>query len=627
MHFRPENIVPFVAWLRHYDRQHLRADIFAGLTVAVVSLPQSMAYALIAGLPIQYGLYASIVPTIIGGLWGSSAHLITGPATAVSLVVFTTLSEVAQPGTGIYIELALFLALMIGGIQIAMGLARMGNLLNFVSHSVLLGFTAGAAVLIVFQQLPALLGIHLERGGTFLLELVHLASLLHRAHPLTLLISMGTVGVILLFKKLLPNWPGTLIAMVLMGLAVFLFRLDARGVAVVGAIPDSLPPFRLPGAEAFARAGQLVPGALALAILGLVEAVSIAKSIADQTRQRLNVNREFVAQGLANLGAGLFSGFPGSGSFTRSAVNFRSGGRTPVSAVVSALAIGVIVLTAGPLTAALPMATLAGVLVVVAYQLIRVRDIARTIRATRSDAAVLVITFLSTLLLNIEFAVYIGILLSIGLHLARTSHPQIDSMVPDKASGKMAVTNHGDTCCQMEIVQIDGSIFFGSAAFVLDDLQRRLRTRPDVANLLLRMHHVNTMDASGVHALEIVMEEIQRRGGGLYFAGVHHQVFLTLKNSGLLRDAGDTHVHASTGRAIRQAMRENFCPVVCAACPVFVFEECPPLKKGDWSIFGAGVQPRLCMLPKPKKKKPRAASLGKDNGEDRSPEARLRQDS
>ena len=294
--------------------------------------------------------------------------------------------------------------------------------------------------------------------------------------------------------------------------------------------------------------------------------------------------------------------------------------------MVSALAIGVIVLTAGPLTAALPMATLAGVLVVVAYQLIRVRDIARTIRATRSDAAVLVITFLSTLLLNIEFAIYIGILLSIGLHLARTSHPHIDSMVPDKASGKMAVTNHGDTCCQMEIVQIDGSIFFGSAAFVLDDLQRRLRTRPDVANLLLRMHHVNTMDASGVHALEIVMEEIQRRGGGLYFAGVHHQVFLTLKNSGLLRDAGDTHVHAATGRAIRQAMRENFCPVVCAACPVVVFEECPPLKEGDWSIFGAGVQPRLCMLPKTGKKS-KHASLRKAGGGDRGPEAQGEQDS
>jgi len=627
MHVRPENILPFVAWLRHYDRRHLRADIFAGLTVAVVSLPQSMAYALIAGLPVQYGLYASIVPTILGGLWGSSAHLITGPATAVSLVVFSTLNEVAQPGTAVYLELALFLALMMGILQIAMGVARMGNLLNFVSHSVLLGFTAGAAVLIVFQQLPALLGIHLERGGTFLLELVHLTSLLHRTHLLTLLISLGTVAVILFFKKWLPNWPGTLIAMVLMGVLVFFFNLSARGVAVVGAIPDSLPPFRLPGAEAFARAGQLVPGALALAILGLVEAVSIAKTIADQTRQRLNINREFVAQGLANLGAGLFSGFPGSGSFTRSAVNFRSGGRTPVSAVVSALAIGVIVLTAGPLTAELPMATLAGVLVVVAYQLVRVRDIARTIRATRSDAAVLVLTFLSTLLLNIEFAIYIGILLSIGLHLARTSHPHIDSLVPDKATGKMAVTRHGDSCCQLEIVQIDGSIFFGSAAFVLDDLQRRLRTHPDVANLLLRMHHVNTMDASGVHVMEIVLEEVQRRGGGLYFAGVHHQVFLTLKNSGLLRDAGDTHVHAATGRAIRHAMRENFCPVVCAACPVFVFEECPSLKAGDWSIFGAGVQPRLCMLPKANEKKPKDASRGEPNGEKRTPSTRLEQDS
>jgi len=626
MHFRPENIAPFVVWLRHYNVQHLRADLFAGLTVAVVALPQSMAYALIAGLPVQYGLYASIVPTILGSLWGSSAHLITGPTTAVSLVVFSTLNEVAQPGSGVYLELAFFLALMIGAVQIVMGVARLGNLLNFVSHAVLLGFTAGAAVLIAFKQLPALLGIPLEKGKAFLVALIHLLLNLHQTHLATLLIGLATIATILVIKKLRPAWPGTLVAMILVGLLVLLFELDGRGVAVVGAVPSSLPPFNLPLVESFDQVGKLAPGALAIAILGLVEAVSIAKSIADQTRQRLNVNREFVAQGLSNLGAAFFSGYPGSGSFTRSAVNFRAGGRTPVSAIVSALAIGAVALTAGPLAAKLPLAALAGVLIVVAYQLVRVQDIARTIRATRSDAAVLVITFLATVLLNIEFAIYIGILLSIGLHLARTSHPQMDSLVPDKATGKLKATNHGDTCCQMEIVQIDGSIFFGSAAFVLDDLQRRLRTHPDVANFLLRMHHVNTMDASGVHALEIVLEEIQRRGGGLYFAGVHHQVFLTLKNSGLLKDAGDTHIHTSTGRAIRQAMRENFCPAVCAACPVFVFEECPPLKAGDWSIFGAGVQPRLCMLPKPKRKKPKEASLWKDDGEEGDPEAHLRQD-
>jgi SulP family sulfate permease len=596
MHFRPENIVPFVAWLRHYRAGHLRADIFAGLTVAVVALPQSMAYALIAGLPVQYGLYASIVPAIIGSLWGSSAHLITGPTTAVSLVVFSTLSDLAAPGSSAYLELAFFLALMIGAIQMAMGIARLGNLLNFVSHAVLLGFTAGAAVLIAFKQLPGLLGVPLEKGYSFLAALFKLIINVDQAHWPTFLLGAATIAVILAIKKIRPHWPGTLLAMIIVGLLVYLFDLDQRGVAVVGAIPASLPPFHLPASESLAHAGQLAPGALAIAILGLVEAVSIAKSIADQTRQRLNVNREFMAQGMANVGAALFSGYPGSGSFTRSAVNFRAGGRTPMSAVVSALAIAVVVLTAGPLAAKLPLAALSGVLIVVAYELIRVRDIARTIRATRSDATVLVITFLATVLLNIEFAIYIGILLSIGLHLARTSHPRIDSVKPDRDTGKLVAAAPGEICCQMDIVQIDGSIFFGSAAFVMDDLQRRLRQHPDVANLLLRMHHVNTIDASGIHVLEILLEEIQRRGGGLYFAGVHHQVFLALKNSGLLRDAGETHAHAATGRAIRHAMRENFCPEICAGCTMFVFEECNALKRGDWSIFGAGVQPRICRL-------------------------------
>lgn len=609
MHFRPENILPFVAWLRHYHAGHLRADITAGLTVAVVALPQSMAVALIAGLPVEYGLYASIVPAILGSLWGSSAHLVTGPTTAVSLVVFSTLSELAAPGSAAYLELVFFLALMIGGVQIVMGMARLGALLNFVSHAVLLGFTAGAAVLIAFKQLPALLGIPLEKSAHFLRSLFTLMIGLPETHFLTLLLGVITIAMILAIKKWRPRWPGTLMAMIVVGGVVYLFDLEARGVAVVGAIPGRLPPFHVPAMEAAAQVGQLAPGALAIAILGLVEAVSIAKAIADQTRQRLNVNREFVAQGLANVGAAFFSGYPGSGSFVRSAINFRAGGRTPVSAVVSALAIALVALTAGPLAAALPLAALAGVLIVVAYELIQVRAITRTIRATRSDAAVLVITFLATVLLTIEFAIYIGILLSIGLHLARTSHPRIDSMVPDKGTGKLVGIHHGDTCCQMEIVQIEGSIFFGSAVFVLDDLQRRLRQHPDVANLLIRMHHVNTMDASGVHVLEILLDEIKRRRGGLYFAGVHHPVFLTLKNSGLLRDAGDTHIHTSSGRAIRQAMRENFCPAVCAACPVFIFEECPALKAGDWSIFGAGVQPRICMLPRRETQTSKEASL------------------
>lgn len=597
MHVHLDDFVPFVSWIRGYGKRYIKADLFAGLTVAVVAVPQSMAYALIAGLPVQYGLYASIVPTIVGCLWGSSAHLITGPTTAVSLVVFSSLSPLARPDTAAYLELALFLAMLVGVIQIGMGVARIGALLNFVSHAVLLGFTAGAAVLIAFKQVPGLLGIQVAKTSVFYEHLFNIVIHLHQTELITLLLGAMTIVVILVVKHSRPNWPGTLIAMVLVGTLVTIFGLDRRGVAVVGAIPRSLPPFSAPDIGDITRIGLLVPGALAIAILGLVEAVSIAKSIADQTRQRLNVNREFIGQGLANVAASLFSGYPGSGSFTRSAVNFRSGGKTPISGVMSGLAVAAMVLAAAPLAAKLPMSALAGVLIVVAYDMVRKEDTARTIRATRSDAAVLVITFLSTLFLNIEFAIYVGVLLSIGLHLAGTSHPRIQSVVPDPKTTKMVPANFGETCCQMDILDIEGSVFFGSAAFVMDDLQRRLRSAPHTANVLIRMHRVNTLDASGIHLLEIVQEEVRQRGGGLFFSGLNHRVFEVFKNSGMLKEIGETHIRTTTGAAIRQAMRESFCPAVCAACEVVVFQECPELKQGNWEIFGQGVQPRVCVLP------------------------------
>ena len=343
--------------------------------------------------------------------------------------------------------------------------------------------------------------------------------------------------------------------------------------------------------------GQLASGALAIALLGLVEAVSIAKSIADQTRQRLNINREFIGQGLANLSAAFFSGYPISGSFTRSAVNFRSGARTPLSGVLSGLAVAATVLAAAPLSGGLPLAGLAGVLIVVAYDMVHWEDIKRTIRATRGDAAVLVVTFLSTLLLNIEFAIYVGVLLSIGLHLAKTSHPQIYEEIPDFPTGKMKPAALGDTCPQMAIVYIEGSIFFGSAAFVQEDLLRRLRNHPQTINLLIRLHRVNTLDAGGVHVLELLLEEVRRRGGDLYLAGVNHRVFEVFRDSGFLKELGETHLRDTTGSAVRSAMRETFRPAVCAACDRIIFKECPELKKGHWEILGKGAKAGTCALP------------------------------
>lgn len=593
--FQP--VAPFLVWLRNYRSHYLRADLVAGLTVAVVAVPQSMAYALIAGLPVQYGLYASIVPTIVACLWGSSAHLITGPTTAVSLVVYSTLVDVAAPGSGAFIQVAFSLALVVGLIQIGMGLARLGALLNFVSHAVILGFSAGAAVLIGFKQIPGFLGVKMTGGGSLLSMLPEILGRLQETHLITLALGLLTIGVIVVLKRIRPLWPGTLIAMGIAGALVAGFDLEARGVSVVGAIPASLPPFHLPWQTANGYWGRLVPGALAIALLGLVEAVSIAKAIAGQTRQRLNVNQEFIGQGISNCAAAFFSGYPGSGSFTRSAVNFRAGAKSPMSGVVAGLAVAGAVLAAAPLAASLPIAALAGVLIVVAVEMVRVADIRRTVRATRNDAAVLGVTFLATLFLNIEFAVYVGVLLSIGLHLANTSHPRIYSTVPDFNTGKLTTSDTGITCCQMDIIRIEGSIFFGSAAFVQEDLQRRLKSHPEMASLLIRMHQVNNFDASGVHVLEIIAEEIRGRGGGLYFSGVNSRVFQVFKNSGLLKEVGETHFRSTTGSAIRQAMRESFCPFICAHCEVAVFVECRELKKGNWEVLGKGQQPRCRHKP------------------------------
>ncbi len=263
MHVHLEDFVPFVSWIRGYGRRFIKADLFAGLTVAVVAVPQSMAYALIAGLPVQYGLYASIVPTIVGCLWGSSAHLITGPTTAVSLVVFSSLSPLAQPDTALYLEFAFFLALMVGVLQITMGLARLGALLNFVSHSVLLGFTAGAAVLIAFKQIPGLLGIQIEKSSVFYEHLFNIVTHLHQSEIITFMLGVATILVILTVKRIRPNWPGTLIAMVLVGTIVAVFDLDRKGVAVVGAIPRSLPPFQPAG-----RHGSLACRAIGIGCVG-----------------------------------------------------------------------------------------------------------------------------------------------------------------------------------------------------------------------------------------------------------------------------------------------------------------------------------------------------------------------
>ena len=382
--------------------------------------------------------------------------------------------------------------------------------------------------------------------------------------------------------------------MVAAGGMVAAFDLNARGRRGGGDPQERCRRFTFPAWLRSRDPRATGSGALAIALLGLVEAVSIAKAIAGQTRQRLNINQEFLAPGGGQPGRGVFQ------RLSRQRVLHPVGRQLPVGRPDAHErdhlgrcrgrhgAAG-----RAPGAASLPVAALAGVLLVVAAEMIRFEDIRRTIRSTRNDAAVLVITFLSTLFLNIEFAIYVGVLLSIGLHMATTSHPRIYSTVPDFKTGQMAGAAHGRMCCQMDIIRIEGSIFFGSAAFVQEDLQRRLKSHPELSSMLIRMHQVNNFDASGVQVLRsCIAEEVRARGGGLYFSGVNTRVFQVFKNSGLLKEVGETHFRSTTGSAIRQAMRESFCPFICAQCEVAVFVECRELKMGNWEVLGRGLRPR-----------------------------------
>ena len=592
------NIFPFMGWIRNYRVTDVRLDFVAALTVAVVAVPQSMAYALIAGLPVQYGLYAAIVPCVIGSLWGSSAQLITGPTNAISLVVFSSLSGFADPFTDTYIQLAFTLALLVGVIQIALGMARLGVLVNFVSHSVVVGFTAGAGVLIAIKQLENLFfdpsfAASLPKTDTIIGFLWQVIKNLHHLHPATLIVGLLSIGVIILVRRHWPvRWgpaPGPLVAMIACSVVVALFAREIGSIdlgatsqwvaggmfgsdgaiKVVGEIPRTLPPVTMPILGDWVLFRDLFSAALAISLLGLLEASSIARAIASQTRQRLDGNQEFLGQGLSNVSAAFFSAYPGSGSFTRSAVNHRAGAVSPLSGVYGGIVVAVTVLLFANLAAYLPIAALAGMLLVVAYGMVDRHALKLSLTATKSDRAAVIVTFLATIFLHLEYAVFIGVGLSIVLYLARISRPDVRRWTPPESmtGGEPAA----QSCPQFPVIQVDGSIFFGSMSFVKESLLRILRAQPQASHLAIRMGAVNHLDASGVHGLEEVLDELRQRGGDLLLLEPKMEILHVLDNAGILEKIGTKNIiHQRTRDAVVKLL-PRLDGNICIACTTNAF--------------------------------------------------------
>jgi SulP family sulfate permease len=571
-------LLPFTSWLPNINKRDIRADLIAALTGAVVVLPQGVAFATIAGMPPEYGLYAGMVPAIIAALFGSSKHLVSGPTTAASVVLFSALSVYATPGTADYVSLALTLTFMVGLFELVLGLARMGALVNFISHSVIVGFTAGAAVLIAAKQLKHFFGIEMDSGGHLHEIIINFSHHLLEINPWVTTIALVTLLSGIAFKHWFPRIP-YMIAAMLTGSLVSLFLDYEFGHAIthiptVGALPATLPPLSAPDLS-FQHIKDLAPTALAVTLFALTEAVSIGRSIAARGGYRINGNQEFIGQGLSNIAGSFFSGYVATGSFNRSGLNYQSGAKTPLAAIFAALLLMVIVLLVAPYAAYLPKAAMAGVLFLVAWGLIDFKEIGHVLKSSKRETSVLLVTLLSAMFLELEFAIFAGVLLSLVLYLERVSKPNIVTRVPDQRLYKHAFSSDPDLpeCKQLKIIRIDGSLFFGSVNHLQEQFDRIRDKNPEKKHLAIIASGINFVDLQGGHAL---VEESKRRaagGGKLYLIDVKDRLWDSLEKGGDLEAIGDRNIFQSKNAAIH-AIYHKLDKKVCEGCEQHIFQEC-----------------------------------------------------
>ena len=575
--FNWSTVFPFLNWFGFVTRSSLKADLVAGLTGAVIVLPQGVAFATIAGLPPQYGLYTAMVTPIIAALFGSSHHLISGPTTAISIVVFSAISHHAEPGTPEFIQLALTLTFLAGVYQLGFGLARLGALVNFVSHTVVIGFTAGAAILIASSQMKHVLGIQIPKGESFLHIWYDIYANVGQINIYLVIIALATLVSALLVKLYLPKIPNLLVGMVVGSLLAMVFQHSTNDIKLVGEIPAHLPPLSLPEFS-FETLRMLAPEAFAVALLGLIEAVSISRAVANKSNQRIDANQEFIGQGLSNITGSFFSSYAGSGSFTRSGLNYEAGARTPMSAIFAAILLMGILLLVAPLTAYLPIAAMGGIILLVAYNLIDFHNIRNILGLSKSESAILLTTFFSTLFLELEFAIYLGVLLSLVFFLARTSTPEIPTLSLDGEVGspnrKLICINQKPLkqCPQLKVIRIDMSIYFGSINHIQNRIARIVEIE-QIHHILIVGSGINFIDLAGAEAMVTENNRLKKHQGGLYFVHLKPIVYEFAAKSHFIELIGQDHFFDSKTSAFREIYKK-LDRTICQKCNAQIFEEC-----------------------------------------------------
>ncbi|GAB3800302.1 SulP family inorganic anion transporter [Virgibacillus kimchii] len=516
-----KKLIPALDWMLTYKKSDLSGDLSAGLIVAVMLIPQGMAYAMLAGLPPVVGLYASTIPLIIYALFGTSRQLAVGPVAMVSLLVLAGVSTLAEPGSGEYISLTLLLMLMIGLIQFLMGVLRLGFLVNFLSHAVISGFTSAAAIIIGISQLKDLIGVNLESNHA-IMQLWEAVANISEINPVTLGVGAGSIALLILFKKYVRKIPGPIIVVAVSILLVSQLNLERFGLSIVGEVPQGLPALSIP-AFTMDAVIALLPIALTISFVGFMESIAMGKAIAAKEKYKIEPNKELVGLGLANVGGSFFSAYPVTGGFSRSAVNYESGARTPLASIITAILIILTLLFFTDYFYYLPNAVLAAIIMVAVYGLIDVKEARHLFKIRSADGWTWAVTFLATLLIGIEQGILVGLAFSLIIFIARSAYPHVAELgyLPDKnVFRNVQRYPEAEVDPEVLIFRVDASLYFANMTFLEDRLCKRAAEKTDLKWIILDFSGVNSMDAVAIQSLEEMMETCSGGNVQFLFSGI-----------------------------------------------------------------------------------------------------------
>ncbi len=550
----PTKIFSAWDWLRTYRRKDLKGDLSAGLIVAVMLVPQGMAYAMLAGLPPVVGLYASTFPLILYALFGSSRQLAVGPVAIMSLLVFAGVSPLAQPGSEKYVSLVLLLSLMVGAIQLCMGMIRGGWIVNFLSHAVISGFTSAAAVIILLSQLPHLLGMKVAPSGHSALHLLNdILRGIGGVHPITLGVGLGSILVLLIFKRKWPKFPAPMVVVGLGTLAVFFFGLEHTGVRIVRHVPQGLPSFSWPAWD-LASLQNLFPTALALLFVGFMESISIAEWVAAKEKYKIDSNQELIGLGLANVTASFFSAYPVTGGFSRTAVNYQAGAKTGLASLITAAIILLTLLFFTSFFYYLPHTVLAAIVAVAVVGLIDIKGARHLLNLKKIDGWTMILTFTATLVFGSEKGIMIGVVFSLLVFIWRSSHPhtaELGYLKSDNVFRNIKRFPKARRYPEALILRVDASLYFANMAFLEDFLRQRIVEKLEIKWIIMDLSGVNDIDAVAADTLSDMMENYHERGIQFLFAGMKGPVRDLVSKAGWQEKYGKNIEYLSLQHALK----------------------------------------------------------------------------